>query len=113
MVRTAGSVLDLEIALAQCAIAFGRGAGNIGISLDAVQRLMRVFRPLIDHHLENWESESGRFLTHAEALGRLAAYIAVGKSLLLIDRHSVTKAMGALEFPLPCMKELKARKARR
>lgn len=102
MTQTAGSVpdMEMEIALAQCAIAFGRGANNVEVSLDGVKRLMDKTRPLIVHHLADWNNKSGPFLDYAEKLGRLAAYITLGNAKASIDSKSVDETIK--RYPFPC-----------
>jgi hypothetical protein len=87
-------VLDqpLEIAVVQCSIAFGQGAGMIAVSAEVVPEMIELFRPLIAHHLQSWQAESGRILNIAEALGRAAAGIAVRAGKLKIDLVSIKMA---------------------
>ena len=114
MVKTTGGVQDqeLEIAFVHCSIAFGLGAGNIGISSDGVRALLRVYRRIITHHAQNWEAGSDRILDYAEALGRLAAHVAIGDGKLTIDSSSVSTATRNIEG-IGCLATLKRRKAKR
>ncbi len=102
---------ELEIAHAQCLIAFGRGAGNLDISADAVRQLLRFYRPIIAHHWPNWAKESGSMLGMAEAIGRLAAHVAVDAGNLLIEPDSVSAA--TRRIMIPCLAPIARGRLRR
>jgi hypothetical protein len=103
MVEANRGMRDQDLAIAACFIAFGRGAGNIEVSPDAVRELVRVYRPLIEHHAEDWETQSRQVLDYAEALGRLAAHIAVGEGELAIGKGAVIKATRMTK--IPCLRK--------
>jgi len=95
---------ELDVVLVHCAIAFGQGSGNIGISEDGVQRLLELFRPMLAHHAGNWKEGSGLYLGYAKSIGRLAAHLALDAGELEIDAASVTKAKDTASPRIFCLK---------
>ncbi len=95
---------EMEKIFVYCSIAFGQGAGRIGISEDGVQALLNEFRPILTHHAPDWATEADRLLSYAESLGRVAAHVAIGTGKLRIDADSVTEARKRSTQAIWCLK---------
>jgi hypothetical protein len=74
---------------------------------DAIDVLLRTYRPVLEEHLERWNESWLPALEYARAIGRLSAHLAVDAGLVTIGGRQVREAVRRLrrtkEPMIPCI----------
>jgi hypothetical protein len=90
------SITAMDITL-QLAAAFGQGAGQMLIDVDALRPAHAAYAERLQHSIPHWETDALGSIAVLRAMGTYAAHLALSDHRMVISRADVEAALDQVQ----------------